>query len=101
MAEGFGSHNKTSFPYDHWSVSNSLFCLSLSSTPLLFPFFPPSLACSWPFSPVPEAWHRFPANFPPSVSLLSRAQCYKAVASSLGSSVQEARCSCSEGTREP
>lgn len=41
MAEGFGSHNKTSFPYDHWSVSNSLFCLSLSLPPLSS--FPSSL----------------------------------------------------------
>lgn len=92
MAEGFGSHNKTSFPYDHSSVSNSLFCLSLFHPPplSLLPSLPASLACSWPFSPVPEAWHRFSANFPPSVSLLSLAQRYKAVASSLGSSVQEA-----------
>lgn len=27
MAEGFESHNKTSFPYDHSCISNCLFCL--------------------------------------------------------------------------
>lgn len=27
MAEGFGSHNKTAFSYDHSSISNCLFCL--------------------------------------------------------------------------
>lgn len=61
MAESFGSHNKTSLPYDPSSVSNCFFCL---------PFLP-VLDFPWPSVPVSNTWHRFLLSYPPSGSFFS------------------------------
>lgn len=56
MAEGLGSHNKTSFLYDHSDISNCFFSFFLSILYFL-----------WLFVPVFNVWHKFLVNFPPSV----------------------------------
>lgn len=63
VAEGFGSHNKTSFLCDHSSNSNCLFYLIFS---------PPVLSVLWPLTPVSEAWQRFSVNFFPTVSFFQK-----------------------------